>query len=78
MEDDIQTKSFVSKVKFINLGNFYLQSVSELPALVTLKLKNNRLIEYPNDLKNSFGLIKLEELDLSGNDMRTVSKLFIK
>ncbi|XP_063825644.1 uncharacterized protein LOC135075206 [Ostrinia nubilalis] len=46
-------------------------SVSELPALVTLKLGNNRLIDYPSDLKNSFGLIKLEELDLGGNDMRT-------
>lgn len=56
---------------------FCFQSVSELPVLVTLKLKNNRLIEYPNDLKNSFGLTQLEELDLSGNDMRTVNIYFL-
>ncbi|XP_072948829.1 uncharacterized protein [Epargyreus clarus] len=46
-------------------------SVSELPELVVLKLANNRLIEYPKDLKNSLSLTKLEELDLGGNDMRT-------
>lgn len=55
-----------------------LQSISELPELTTLKLGNNRLIEFPKDLKNSFGLTKLEELDLGGNDMRTVcTKLLI-
>ena len=51
---------------------FSFQSISELPELVSLKLGNNRLIEYPQDLKNAFGLTKLEELDLGGNDMRTV------
>ncbi|XP_049873225.1 uncharacterized protein LOC126371870 [Pectinophora gossypiella] len=48
-----------------------LGSVSELPELKVLKLANNRLIEYPQDLKNSLVLTKLEELDLGGNDMRT-------
>ncbi|CAG9786800.1 unnamed protein product [Diatraea saccharalis] len=46
-------------------------SISELPELVTLELRNNRLIDYPNDLKNSFGQLKLQDLDLGGNDMRT-------
>ncbi|CAG4971669.1 unnamed protein product [Colias eurytheme] len=46
-------------------------SVSELPALVKLKLANNRLIEFPQDLKNSLSVMKLEELDLGGNDIRT-------
>ncbi|VVC86670.1 unnamed protein product [Leptidea sinapis] len=49
-------------------------SVSELPNLVTLTLANNRLIEYPKDLQNSISLDKLEELDLSGNDIRTELK----
>ncbi|XP_028033308.1 leucine-rich repeat-containing protein 40-like [Bombyx mandarina] len=48
-----------------------LGSVSELPGLTVLKLGNNRLIEYPQDLKNGFSLTKLEELDLGGNDIRT-------
>ncbi|XP_063383900.1 uncharacterized protein LOC134670141 [Cydia fagiglandana] len=47
-------------------------SISELPNLTVLKLANNRLIEYPSDLRNSLLLNKLEELDLGGNDMRTV------
>lgn len=51
---------------------FSFQSISELPELKILKLENNRLIEYPQDLKTSFGLTKLEELELGGNDMRTV------
>ncbi|CAF4934429.1 unnamed protein product [Pieris macdunnoughi] len=46
-------------------------SISELPELITLKLAGNRLIEYPQDLKNSISLNKLEELDLGGNDIRT-------
>lgn len=64
-------------MNLLMLKCFCFQSVSELPVLVTLKLKNNRLIEYPNDLKNSFGLTQLEELDLSGNDMRTVNIYFL-
>lgn len=48
------------------------QSISELGQLTVLKLSNNRLLEFPQDLKNSFALTKLEELDLGGNDMRTV------
>ncbi|CAH4028475.1 unnamed protein product [Pieris brassicae] len=47
-------------------------SISELPELITLKLAGNRLIEYPQDLKNSISLNKLEELDLGGNDIRTI------
>ncbi|CAK1551149.1 unnamed protein product [Leptosia nina] len=47
-------------------------SISELPELIKLDLANNRLIEYPQDLKNSIILTKLEELDLGGNDIRTV------
>ncbi|XP_047990979.1 uncharacterized protein LOC125230041 [Leguminivora glycinivorella] len=47
-------------------------SISELPNLTVLKLANNRLIEYPSDLRNSLLQNKLEELDLGGNDMRTV------
>lgn len=50
-----------------------LQTISELPELRILKLSNNRLLEYPQDLKNSFSLQKLEEIDLSGNDIRSVS-----
>lgn len=54
-----------------SIMNLASGSVSELPELVVLKIGNNRLMEFPNDLKNSFGLTKLEELDLGGNDMRT-------
>lgn len=60
-----------------NIVLIYFQSVSELPELNVLKLANNRLIEYPNDLKNSLVLTKLEELDLGGNDMRTVNNYVI-
>lgn len=60
-----------------NIVPIYFQSVSELPELNVLKLANNRLIEYPNDLKNSLVLTKLEELDLGGNDMRTVNNYVI-
>lgn len=45
-------------------------SVSELPELKILNLANNRLLEYPQELKNGFSLTKLEEIDLSGNDIR--------
>ncbi|CAH0398295.1 unnamed protein product [Chilo suppressalis] len=46
-------------------------SISELSEILSLDLHNNRLIEYPNDLKNSFALLKLQDLDLGGNDIRT-------
>lgn len=65
------------KLRDNNIVPIYFQSVSELPELNVLKLANNRLIEYPNDLKNSLVLTKLEELDLGGNDMRTVNNYVI-
>ncbi|XP_041979646.1 uncharacterized protein LOC121733450 [Aricia agestis] len=69
--------SSLKNLKVLNAENnsimdLALGSVSELPELTTLKLGNNRLIEYPKDLKNSLSLNKLEELDLGGNDIRTV------
>ncbi|CAH2096109.1 unnamed protein product [Euphydryas editha] len=69
--------SELKSLKVLNASNnlimdLALGSVSELPELVILKLSNNRLIEYPKDLKNSISLSKLEELDLGGNDMRSV------
>lgn len=72
-----QAISELKKLKILNVNNNEIMdikpgSISELPELISLKLGNNRLIEYPTDLKNSFGLTKLEELDLGGNDMRTV------
>ncbi|OWR46634.1 leucine-rich transmembrane protein [Danaus plexippus plexippus] len=69
--------SELQKLKILNANNnsimeLGLGSVSELPELEILKLANNRLIEYPKDLKNSFSLNKLKELDIGGNDIRTV------
>ncbi|XP_075978355.1 uncharacterized protein LOC142978020 [Anticarsia gemmatalis] len=71
--------SALKELKILNVNNNEIMdvkagSISELPELTSLKLGNNRLIEFPIDLKNSFGLTKLEELDLGGNDMRTVLK----
>ncbi|CAH0585638.1 unnamed protein product [Chrysodeixis includens] len=71
--------STLKNLKVLNVNNNEIMeivrgSISELPELTTLKLGNNRLIEYPQDLKTSFGLTKLEELDLGGNDMRTELK----
>ncbi|CAG5045944.1 unnamed protein product [Parnassius apollo] len=68
--------SVLKNLKVLNANNNEIMelapgSISELPELVILKLANNRLIEYPRDLKNSLILTKLEELDLGGNDMRT-------
>ncbi|KAJ8731290.1 hypothetical protein PYW07_004454 [Mythimna separata] len=68
--------SDLKDLKILNAENNEIKeivpgSISELPELVNLKLGNNRLIEFPQDLKNAFGLTKLEELDLGGNDMRT-------
>ncbi|KAI5637249.1 leucine rich repeat domain-containing protein [Phthorimaea operculella] len=71
--------SALKNLKVLNAENneimeLALGSVSDLPELQVLKLGNNRLIEYPRDLKNSLSLTKLEELDLGGNDMRDVLK----
>ncbi|XP_068633188.1 uncharacterized protein [Battus philenor] len=68
--------SALKNLRVLNANNNQIMelspgSISELPELVTLKLANNRLIDYPRDLKNSLILTKLEELDLGGNDMRT-------
>lgn len=52
---------------------FLFQSVSELPELVTLNLANNRLHEYPEDLKYPLAINKIEELNLAGNDLIAVS-----
>lgn len=49
------------------------QSVSDLSELRILQLANNRLLEYPQDLKNGFAMTHLEELNLNGNDIREVS-----
>ncbi|KAG6452820.1 hypothetical protein O3G_MSEX007792 [Manduca sexta] len=70
--------SALKNLKVLNAKNnsimeLALGSISELPELTNLNLANNRLVEYPTDLKNAFGLIKLEELDLGENDMRTAS-----
>ncbi|KAM3965384.1 uncharacterized protein ACR2FA_000758 [Aphomia sociella] len=70
-----KTISSLKNVKFLNASNNLIMelasgSISELPELVKLDLSNNRLLEYPKDLKNGFGLTKLEELALGGNDMR--------
>ncbi|CAH2262834.1 jg9208 [Pararge aegeria aegeria] len=52
-------------------------SVSELPELLSLKLANNRLLEYPKDLENTLFSNKIEELDLAGNDIKVTPETFL-
>ncbi|XP_059052039.1 uncharacterized protein LOC131846693 [Achroia grisella] len=68
--------SLLNNVNFLNASNNLIMnlapgSISELQELAVLDLSNNRLIEYPTDLKNGFALTKLTDLTLGGNDMRT-------
>ncbi|XP_053609993.1 uncharacterized protein LOC128674981 [Plodia interpunctella] len=67
--------STLTNLKVLNASGNLIQdlalgSISTLSGLLVLDLQNNRMLQFPMDLKNSFGLTKLETLNLGGNDIR--------